>query len=195
KINLDSLRNNITIIPQQPDLISGTLRYNLDPFWEHDDAELNACLRSAGLFNIQRGDDEDKIDLDTEVASGGTNFSLGQRQIIALARAMVRRSKVYILDEATASVDYKTDAAIQEAIATEFNDMTLIIVAHRLQTIMNADKILVLDARRVVEFDTPQALLAKDGSRFKALVDGSGDKDALYELARKKGQGSSSNTK
>lgn len=100
-----------------------------------------------------------------------------------------------IVDEATASVDYKTDAAIQEAIATEFNDMTLIIVAHRLQTIMNADKILVLDAGRVVEFDTPQALLAKDGSRFKALVDGSGDRDALYELARKKGQGTSSDRK
>lgn len=195
KINLDSLRNNITIIPQQPELISGTLRYNLDPFGQHDDAELNACLRSAGLFNLQSEDDEDKIGLDTEVASGGTNFSLGQRQIIALARAMVRRSKVYLLDEATASVDYKTDTAIQEAIATEFNDMTLIIVAHRLQTIMNADKILVLDAGRVVEFDTPQALLVKDGSRFKALVDGSGDRDALYELARTKGQGSSRDAK
>ncbi|KAG8972657.1 hypothetical protein FRC05_009668 [Tulasnella sp. 425] len=195
KINLDSLRNNITIIPQQPELLSGTLRYNLDPFGEHDDAELNACLRSAGLFNLQSEDDEDQIGLDTEVSSGGTNFSLGQRQIIALARAMVRRSKVYLLDEATASVDYKTDTAIQEAIATEFNDMTLIIVAHRLQTIMNADKILVLDAGRVVEFDTPQALLAKDGSRFKALVDGSGDRDALYELARKKGQGTSSDRK
>ncbi|KAG8900334.1 hypothetical protein FRC00_013442 [Tulasnella sp. 408] len=195
KINLDSLRNNITIIPQQPDLISGTLRYNLDPFVEHDDAELNACLRSAGLFNLQSEDNEEKVGLDSEVASGGTNFSLGQRQIIALARAMVRRSKIYLLDEATASVDYKTDTAIQEAIATEFNDMTLIIVAHRLQTIMNADKILVLDAGRVVEFDTPQALLAKGGSRFKALVDGSGDKDALYELARKKGQGSSRDPK
>ncbi|KAG8914828.1 hypothetical protein FRC01_003897, partial [Tulasnella sp. 417] len=195
KINLDSLRNNITIIPQQPELISGTLRYNLDPFGEHDDADLNACLRSAGLFNLQREDDEDKIGLDTEVASGGTNFSLGQRQIVALARAMVRRSKVYLLDEATASVDYKTDAAIQEAIATEFNDMTLIVVAHRLQTIMNADKILVLDAGRMVEFDTPQALLAREGSHFKALVDGSGDKDALYELTRKKGQGSSRDPK
>ncbi|KAG8926193.1 hypothetical protein FRC00_003145, partial [Tulasnella sp. 408] len=189
KINLDTLRNSITIIPQQPELISGTLRYNLDPFGEHDDAELNTCLRSAGLFNLQSEDDEDNIGLDTEVASGGTNFSLGQRQIIALARAMVRKSKIYLLDEATASVDYKTDAAIQEAIGTEFNDMTLIIVAHRLQTIMTADKILVLDAGRVVEFNTPQALLAKDGSRFKALVDGSGDKDALYELASKKGYG------
>lgn len=186
-INLEALRNNITIIPQQPELMSGTLRQNLDPFEEHDDATLNACLRSAGLFNLQSEDDEDKIGLDTTVSSGGTNFSLGQRQIIALARAMARRSKVYLLDEATASVDYKTDTAIQEVIATEFEDMTLIIVAHRLQTIMTADKILVLDAGKVVEFDTPRALLAKDGT-FKALVDGSGDKDLLYEMASRKGK-------
>lgn len=87
-------------------------------------------------------------------------------------------------DEATAlAVDYRTDAAIQEAIATEFNDMTLIIVAHRLQTIMTADKILVLDAGKVVEFDSPEALL-KQGGAFKSLVDGSGDKENLYELAR-----------
>jgi len=190
-INLDVLRNNITIIPQQPELISGTLRQNLDPFGEHDDATLNACLRSAGLFDLQTEDDEDKIGLDSSVVSGGTNFSLGQRQIIALARAMVRRSKVYLLDEATASVDYKTDAAIQEVIATEFNEMTLIIVAHRLQTIMTADKILVLDAGKVVEFDTPQALLAKEGA-FKALVDGSGDRDLLYEMTKRRVESSSS---
>lgn len=186
QVNLDALRNNITIIPQQPELMSGTLRQNLDPFDEHDDATLNACLRSAGLFNLQNDDDEDKIGLDSAVASGGTNFSLGQRQIIALARAMVRRSKVYLLDEATASVDYKTDTAIQEVIATEFDDMTLIIVAHRLQTIMTADKILVLDAGKVVEFDSPAALLERNGT-FKALVDGSGDKDLLYEMAKRKG--------
>ncbi|KAG8864769.1 hypothetical protein FRB96_003355 [Tulasnella sp. 330] len=182
-LNLDALRSNVTIIPQQPELMSGTLRQNLDPFSEHDDAMLNSCLRSAGLFSLQQEDDEDKIGLDSSVASGGTNFSLGQRQIIALARAMVRRSKVYILDEATASVDYKTDSAIQEVIASEFNDMTLIIVAHRLQTIMSSDKILVLDAGKVVEFDSPAALLKKGGT-FKALVDGSGDKNTLYGLVK-----------
>lgn len=93
-INLDALRSNVTIIPQQPELMSGTLRQNLDPFGEHDDATLNSCLRSAGLFSLQDDDDEDKITLESTVSSGGTNFSLGQRQIIALARAMVRRSKV-----------------------------------------------------------------------------------------------------
>ncbi|KAG9012419.1 hypothetical protein FRB94_006034 [Tulasnella sp. JGI-2019a] len=183
KLNLDALRNNVTIIPQQPGLMSGTLRQNLDPFGEHDDAVLNSCLRTAGLFSLQEDDDEDKIGLDSSVASGGTNFSLGQRQIIALARAIVRRSKVYILDEATASVDYKTDSAIQEVIASEFNDITLIIIAHRLQTIMSSDKILVLDAGKVVEFDSPAALLKKDGM-FKALVDGSSDRDVLYGLIK-----------
>lgn len=97
KLNLDALRSNITIIPQQPELLSATLRQNLDPFEEHDDATLNACLRSSGLFSLQKDDDEGKIGLDSSVMSGGSNFSLGQRQIIALARAMVRRSKVYIL--------------------------------------------------------------------------------------------------
>lgn len=181
-VNLEALRRNVTIIPQQPELMSGTLRQNLDPFEEHDDATLNDCLRSAGLYSLQSESDSDRITLDTVVASGGSNFSLGQRQIIALARAMARRSKLYILDEATASVDYKTDAAIQEAIATEFNDKTLIVVAHRLQTIMGADRILVLDAGKLAEFDTPKALLAKGGI-FKTLVDGSGDKELLYQMA------------
>ncbi|KAG8874159.1 hypothetical protein FRB97_006107 [Tulasnella sp. 331] len=182
-INLDALRNNITIIPQQPELMSGTLRQNLDPFGEYDDATLNSCLRSAGFFSIQDdGGVHSTIGLDANVTSGGANFSVGQRQIIALARAMVRRSKVYILDEATASVDYKTDAAIQRAIASEFTDMTLIIVAHRLQTVMAVDKILVLDAGHAVEFDSPSALLKK-GGMFKAMVDESGDREALYKLA------------
>jgi len=97
---------------------------------------------------------------------------------------MVRQSKLLILDEATASVDYETDAAIQQVISTEFNDVTLIIVAHRLQTIMGADKVLVLDAGKVLEFDSPKALLEKEGGSFKALVDDSGDKERLYSLAR-----------
>ncbi|KAG9012444.1 hypothetical protein FRB94_006059 [Tulasnella sp. JGI-2019a] len=185
KLNLHALRSNVTIIPQQPELMSGTLRQNLDPFGEHDDATLNSALRSAGLFTLQQQDDDDKIGLDSSVASGGTNFSVGQRQIIALARAMVRRSKVYILDEATASVDNKTDTAIQKVIASEFNDTTLIIVAHRLQTVMSVDKVLVLDAGKVVEFGSPAALLNK-GGMFKSLVDGSGDRDTLYGLVERR---------
>ncbi|KAG8875180.1 hypothetical protein FRB98_008049 [Tulasnella sp. 332] len=139
EINLDALRNNITIIPQQPELMSGSLRQNL----------------------VSEKDDENKIHLDTEVTSGGTSFSVGQRQIVALARAMKTYLFAALPDEATASVDYKTDAAIQRGHRQGvFNDTTLIIIAHRLQTIMTSDKILVLDAGNVVEFDSPRWLFS-----------------------------------
>ncbi|CAE6535559.1 unnamed protein product [Rhizoctonia solani] len=184
-INLDALRTNITMIPQQPELMSGTVRQNLDPFDEHDDAFLHAALHSAGLDSIQPEDTQDRIVLDSGVSAGGSNFSLGQRQILALARAIVRRSKVLILDEATAAIDHNSDAAIQASIRTELRDMTLIIVAHRLQTICDADKIMVLEAGRIVEFDSPIALLQKENGAFKSLVNESGDRDRLYAIIKR----------
>ncbi|KZS96509.1 P-loop containing nucleoside triphosphate hydrolase protein [Sistotremastrum niveocremeum HHB9708] len=183
KLNLSDVRSHITIIPQDPELISGTLRENLDPFGEHEDATLNLVLRASGLYQTQDEDAEGGIGLDTDVSSGGSNFSQGQRQILALARAILRRSKLVILDEATAAIDHRTDRVIQESLRTEFKDVTVITVAHRLQTIMNSDKIMVLDAGSVIELDTPQALLKKQGGSFKALVDGSGDRDELYSAA------------
>ncbi|KAL4243444.1 hypothetical protein ABKN59_001093 [Abortiporus biennis] len=163
KLNLDALRSNITIIPQVPELLSGTLRQNLDPFSQHDDATLNDALRAAGLFSLQNEMDEGRITLDSAIASGGTNMSVGQRQILALARAIVRRSKLLILDEATSAIDYDTDTVIQTSLRKELDkDVTLLTVAHRLQTIMDADKIMVLDAGQIVEFGPPSELLKND---------------------------------
>ncbi|KZV63334.1 P-loop containing nucleoside triphosphate hydrolase protein [Peniophora sp. CONT] len=151
-LNLDVLRTNVTIIPQVPELLSGTLRENLDPFNEHDDAVLNSALRASGLFSLQSETDEGRITLDSQISSGGGNLSVGQRQILALARALVRGSKLLILDEATSSIDYETDTIIQSSLRNELGgDVTLLTVAHRLQTIMDADKIMVLDAGRIVE--------------------------------------------
>lgn len=146
----------------QPELLSGSLRHNLDMFGQYDDAVLNDALRASGLFSLQGLSDENRLTLDSEIASGGGNLSVGQKQIIALARAMVRQSKLLILDEATSAIgkstsisippsvcclhpniiDYETDAVIQSSLRTELkNDVTVITVAHRLQTIMDYDKI------------------------------------------------------
>jgi ABC-type multidrug transport system fused ATPase/permease subunit len=150
----------------QPELLSGTLRQNLDPFSQHDDATLNDALRAAGLFSLQSDSDDNKIALDSQISSGGGNLSVGQRQILALARAIVRQSKLLILDEgqhsetdgaliilsqtppATSAIDYETDNVIQSSLRRELkDDVTVITVAHRLQTIMDADKIVRTHAR------------------------------------------------
>ncbi|KAL0059597.1 hypothetical protein AAF712_013648 [Marasmius tenuissimus] len=207
-LNLDALRSNITIIPQVPELLSGTLRQNLDPFGQHDDAALNDVLRASGFLNLQTQDDKpDKLTLDSSISGGGSNLSVGQRQILALARAILRRSKLLILDEgacavlspvlkilliikrrpvATSAIDYATDSIIQESLRTEVgSDTTVITIAHRLQTIMDADRIMVLDAGRIVEFDTPRVLLNREGGFLKALVEESADKEVLGEMADK----------
>ncbi|KAI0325198.1 P-loop containing nucleoside triphosphate hydrolase protein [Cubamyces sp. BRFM 1775] len=188
KVNLDALRSNITIIPQVPELLSGTIRQNLDPFSEHDDAILNDALRSAGLFNLQAEDHQSRITLEAEIAGGGANLSVGQRQILALARAIVRRSKLLILDEGrlyTPSPHYETDTIIQTSLRTELGkDVTLLTVAHRLQTIMDSDKIMVLDAGHIVEYGKPSELLQKENGVLRALVEESGDKEKLYRMAK-----------
>ncbi|PBK77153.1 hypothetical protein ARMSODRAFT_949046 [Armillaria solidipes] len=178
-VNLDALRSSITIIPQMPELLSGSLRQNLDPFDQYDDATLNDALKASGLFSLQDDDNEGALNLDSAISSGGSNLSVGQRQIIALARAIVRGSKLLILDEATSAIDYKTDTVIQSSLRNELKgDVTLITVAHRLQTIMDAD--------RIVEYDSPSALLKKENGRLRAMVDESNDRDTLYAMAEGK---------
>ncbi|KAJ7864236.1 hypothetical protein B0H14DRAFT_2736510 [Mycena olivaceomarginata] len=179
-LNLEALRTNITIIPQVPELLAGSLRSNLNILSHFDDVALNDALRVAGLSALQDEMEEGKLTLDSEIAAGGSNLSVGQRQIIALARAIVRGSKLLILDE-----DYKTDAIIQASLRTELSrDTTLLTVAHRLMTIMDADKIMVLDAGRIVEFDSPKVLLKNKNGIFRALVEESSDKGVLYGMVR-----------
>ncbi|KAJ7093000.1 hypothetical protein B0H15DRAFT_972793 [Mycena belliarum] len=206
-INLDALRSNITIIPQMPELLSGTLRHNLDPFEQYDDVTLNSALRSAGLFSLQQDMDDGRLGLDSVISSGGGNLSVGQRQILALARAIVRDSKLLILDEgiavqliietcmgtdnsaATSAIDYRTDSVIQASLRNELkSDVTILTVAHRLQTILDSDKIMVLDEGRIVEFDAPKVLLKNPKGKLRALVDESGDKESLYAMAEGKAQ-------
>ncbi|KAJ7067894.1 hypothetical protein C8F01DRAFT_1116132 [Mycena amicta] len=185
-VNLDILRSNITIIPQMPELLSGTLRHNLDPFEQYDDADLNSALRAAGLFSLQEEMEEGRLTLDSVISSGGNNLSVGQRQILALARAIVRESKLLILDEATSAIDYQTDNIIQASLRNELKPgVTCITVAHRLQTILDSDKIMVLDEGRIIEFDTPRELLKNPKGKLRALVDESGDKEILYAMAKK----------
>ncbi|KAJ6452790.1 hypothetical protein C8R45DRAFT_1223373 [Mycena sanguinolenta] len=216
KIGVEDLRSRLTFIPQDATLFSGTLRQNVDPFDEHDDA---ACLdvlcrvqmisrsshaspspeesRSPSRVEIEREgtvdststaviDGRTTVSLDTQVSAGGANFSQGQRQLIAMARALLRRNSIVILDEATSSVDFETDVKIQTTIREEFTESLLLTVAHRLNTIIDYDKLLVLDKGKLVEFDTPLRLIEKDGGIFRDMCLNSGYFAELEASARAK---------
>ncbi|CED83676.1 Multidrug resistance-associated protein/mitoxantrone resistance protein, ABC superfamily [Phaffia rhodozyma] len=190
--NLDALRSKITIIPQDPTLFSGTLRLNLDPYAEHEDSVLLQAMKSSGLAGMPGQPSTNgtstpgghAITLDTEIAAGGDNLSQGQKQLVALARGLVRRSKIFLLDEATASVDFETDTMIQTSIRTELDGVTLITIAHRLRSIMDYDKILVLAAGKVLEFDSPKKLLENPTGHLSQLVDSSADAEELRSMAQ-----------
>ena len=162
------LRLNLSIIPQDPVMFSNTVRYNLDPFATASDEELWQVLQKVTLGEaiaaLPKG-------LDEEVAEGGENFSQGQRQLLCIARSLLRKPKILVMDEATASIDNETDAKIQEMIRDNFQDATILTIAHRLNTIMDSDRILVLDDGRIAELDTPANLLSKEDGHFKAMVD------------------------
>ncbi|GAA5895640.1 hypothetical protein JCM8208_005288 [Rhodotorula glutinis] len=193
--NLDAIRSRLTLVPQDPTLFSGTLRSNLDPHGTHDDSTLWAALKRSGFARAGGGSTEEaaEVRLDSEVASGGSNFSQGQRQLVGLARALVRSSKVIIMDEATASLDDESDKLVQRVIREEFEGCTNLTVAHRLETVIDFDRILVLRAGRVVEFDTPLALLDKQDGTFREMVEATGNLDALRRAAGgKEGGGSGS---
>ncbi|XP_034472333.1 probable multidrug resistance-associated protein lethal(2)03659 [Drosophila innubila] len=156
ELGLHDLRSKISIIPQEPVLFSGTIRYNLDPFEQYADEKLWQALDEV---HLKEDIFELPVGLQSTISEGGSNFSVGQRQLLCLARAILRENRILVMDEATANVDPQTDALIQTTIRNKFKDCTVLTIAHRLHTIMDSDKVLVMDAGRVVEFGTPYELL------------------------------------
>ncbi|CAK4822124.1 unnamed protein product, partial [Aphanomyces euteiches] len=170
-VSKHELRRQLCIIPQAPVLFKGTLRQYLDPFGSFDDAMLWSVVSKAGLNKLVGAMPEK---LSTELAEKGSNLSVGERQMLCLARALLVQSKIVVLDEATAAVDHETDVQLQRVITTEFVDATVLTIAHRLHTVMHSDRIMVMDGGRVVEMDTPSALLAReDGAFFRFASQGS----------------------
>ena len=202
KIGLHDLRSRLAIIPQDPALFKGTVRTNLDPFDEHTDLELWDALRKASLVGEEvdalpyasadekEGEKEAEMEmenekpkqmaqptlnLETPIEEEGLNFSLGQRQLMALARAVVRNSRIIVADEATSSVDFQTDSKIQRTMATGFHGKTLLCIAHRLRTIIHYDRICVMDAGQIAEMDTPLRLWdLGEGGIFRSMCERSG---------------------
>lgn len=207
KLNLHELRSRLAIIPQDPVLFSGTVRSNLDAFDDHTDAELRDALERVHLIGatglasrdeptaetnrtgngtaspVVGGDTNTNIfkSLQSRISEGGLNLSQGQRQLLCLARAIVSRPKIMVLDEATSSVDMATDVLIQRSIREEFAESTLLVIAHRLSTIADFDKILVMSDGKAVEFDSPRNLLEAEGA-FWEMVEHSGEKEKLREI-------------
>ena len=166
-LNLQASRRAMAVITQDPVLFSGSLRRNLDPFSLYKDHDLWSALEEVQLKTlVQQLPDQ----LEYKLRESGSNVSVGERQLVCLARALLQKSKIIILDEATANVDYKTDRLIQEVIRNRFKDSTVLTIAHRLNTIMDYDKVLVMDQGRVVEFDKPEALLQNKNGYFSRLV-------------------------
>ena len=165
KIGLDLLRKNITIIPQDPCLLEGTLKYNIDPFNKYSDEEIIQILKDIG-FEYTESDD---LILNKKIEQNGANLSVGQKQLICIARALLRKTKIVVMDEATASIDMNTEQIIQKAMNLVLENSTVITVAHRIKTIINYDKILVLDNGEIKEFDTPTNLLKNEKSFFYEL--------------------------
>jgi ABC-type multidrug transport system fused ATPase/permease subunit len=174
RLKLRELRRGLAIIPQDPVLYSGTLRDNVDPFHEYSDEAIWAALRHVHLADLVA--DKRGGGLAFRVSDGGENLSVGQRQLLCISRALLKGSRIVVLDDATASVDSATDALIQVTIREAFADQTVLIIAHRIDTIMHCDKIVVMTAGRVAELASPAELLGRPDSIFASLVNRSATK-------------------
>ena len=165
-IGLDILRSSLTIIPQDPALMEGTLRYNIDPLNKYTDNEIKEVMKRIGFDYIL---DKSPDGINQIITEGGSNLSVGEKQLICISRAILRKSKIIIMDEATASIDYQTEEIIQKTINELLNESTIITIAHRIKTIINYDRIMTLENGEIVNFDTPQNLLKDKNSLFYEL--------------------------
>ncbi|KYR03153.1 ABC transporter C family protein [Tieghemostelium lacteum] len=180
-LGLHTLRSRLSIIPQDPVLFAGTVRSNLDPFKNYTDLQIWEALERAHLKKAIKDLDSG---LDSNVMENGENFSVGQRQLLCMSRALLKKAKIIILDEATSSIDIENDALIQNTIRTEFTDCTVLTIAHRINTIATSDLVMVMDKGELVEFDSPDNLYADQGSIYHSLVkrsEVSGDDDEENE--------------
>lgn len=166
-VGLADLRDQITIIPQDPVLFTGTLRFNLDPQGKLKDKQLEDMVERAGLKPLL---ERDGNGLDFKISYKGDNLSAGEKALVCICRAALRKSKVVLLDEATASIDVETEETIQKLITNEFKDATMLTVAHRLNTIINSDKIMFMKDGQVAEFDSPEILKNDTKSAFYELL-------------------------
>nr|XP_039260100.1 multidrug resistance-associated protein 4-like isoform X1 [Styela clava] len=170
-LGLQDLRKALSIIPQDPILFTGTMRRNIDPFDNYLDDDLWNALEQVQLKVLV---ESFPLKLNTELAESGSNLSVGQRQLVCLARAVLRKSKILVIDEATANVDIRTDRLIQKTIRRKFKQCTVITIAHRINTIIDSDKILVLEEGQVKEFDKPNVLLQKRDGLFASIMKSAG---------------------
>nr|XP_046175392.1 ATP-binding cassette sub-family C member 4-like isoform X1 [Oncorhynchus gorbuscha] len=179
EIGLHDLRQKMSIIPQDPVLFTGTMRKNLDPFSQHTDEDLWNALQEVQLKSAV---EELPNKMETVLAESGSNFSVGQRQLVCLARAVLRKNRILIIDEATANVDPRTDELIQKTIRDKFRECTVLTIAHRLNTIIDSDRILVLDAGHIHEYDEPYTLLQNHDGIFFNMVQQTGRQEAVALL-------------
>ncbi|XP_023240150.1 multidrug resistance-associated protein 4-like [Centruroides sculpturatus] len=185
EIGLRDLRSKISIIPQDPMLFTGPLRRNIDPFNEYSEEMLWQAIEQVQLKEVIN-----KLPggLDTHLSEGGRNFSVGERQLICLARTILRKNKILVMDEATSNIDKSTDSRIQKVIREKFKSCTVLTIAHRLHTVIDSDRVLVLDTGKLEEFDSPYALLKNVNGIFYNLVKNTGvaSVNELYKIAKNK---------
>ena len=184
QVGLKKLRSNITIIPQDPTLMEGSLKFNIDPLNNHTEQEIEEVMREIGFWYIcernleeNKNKPEEEKGLNMIITENGGNISIGERQLICITRAILRKSKIIIMDEATASIDVNTENIIQKAINNLLNDSTILTIAHRIKTVLNSDRILVLDNGEVKEFDSPKILLENKNSMFYEFYNNSTKKE------------------